>query len=68
MKKLQIFAYTPWDSIPHNMSWFIEYTDSTLYKIIHEKRQDYPQHHMTFYYEDGQVTTMEPLNREEKYI
>ena len=68
MKKLQIFAFDPWNSENQDISWGVSYTESTLYKIINEARKDYPQHHMTLYYEDGQVTTMEPLNREEKYV
>jgi hypothetical protein len=42
--------------------------DAAKGKKRNEARKDYPQHHMTLYYEDGQVTTMEPLNREEKYV
>jgi len=68
MKRLQIFAYDPWNSENQDVSWGIGYTDSTLYKIVNEARKDYPQYHMTLYYEDGQITTMEPLNREQKYV
>jgi hypothetical protein len=54
MKRLQIFAYDPWNSENQDVSWGIGYTDSTLYKIVNEARKDYPQYHMTLYYEDGQ--------------
>jgi len=68
MKKLQIFAFDPWNSENQDVSWNVEYTESTLYKVISEARKDYPQHHVTLYYEDGHITTMDPLNREEKYV
>jgi len=68
MKKLQIFAFDPWNEQNQDVSWGVEYTDSTLYKIVNEARNNYPQHHMTLYYEDGEIITMEPLNKELKYI
>jgi hypothetical protein len=52
MKKLQIFAFDPWNSKNQSVSWNVEYTESTLYKVINEARKDYPQHHVTLYYED----------------
>ena len=68
MKKLQIYAYDPWNSQNQDVSWGVEYTDTTLYKIISEARNNYPQYHITLYYENGEITTMDPLNREQKYV
>ena len=68
MKKLQIYAYDPWNSQNQDVSWNVEYTDTTLYKIISEARNNYSQYHITLYYENGEIVTMEPLNREQKYV
>jgi|TARA_A100001515_G_scaffold28063_1_gene21657 DNA helicase IV len=68
MKSLEIMVYNPWGEKDDNRVFHLQYTDATLYNIIHEKRKKYPQHKVTVYFYGRGVSTYDPLNREEKYI
>jgi len=68
MKSLEIMAYNPWGEKDDNHVFHLQYTDATLYRIIHEKRKKYPQYKITVYFHGQGVSTFDPLNREELYV
>lgn len=62
MKRLQILAFNAYDDNVQDVSWGVGYeSDSKLYGIIQEAREEYAEHCLTLYYDDGQVVTYQPL-------
>ena len=64
MKMVECMVYKPQGDPSETHIHYLEYTDSTLYKVIHEKRMNYPDHHITLYFYGRGVQTLDPLNTE----